>query len=619
MLALGIGCRQNVSKKDTNQTNNTVSPLTGYTFNSWVPGATLIGLSHVASSPNLDHQTLDDGVATLMRLNVKSAFFYLTPDFRSKYVQQDFGASNPQSLSELATLAPYRRAFAGFDNIILTCTADGFSSKDLNIRDHFLTDAEYAANKKEFFDFTTYLMKSYNGTKKRFILKNWEGDWLLLGGYDENADVPDARVSNFVRWLQSTQDGIAQARSSAETNSDVRVDFALEMNRLEIVRKGKRNTFLGSVIPLVPSDWVAYSSWETISNRGGPQDPDSIYKTVVADLNDIKQRSGRPLFVSEFGYVESGNSTLQAARTEAAIRGFKDAGIPLAFYWNTYESDYGVLRTDGKRTPNGAFNALAKEAMMEQVNESRYFSSPQATNVTAAYWQVLGRKPAGGEFDYWVKNKAASDASLIHKYFAESDEAMRVVAQTYQKYAGSEPDEGSKQYQRSVLANGGTISDIASALYSDHLNYNTKEQTTETPRVSIPAAPTAAPPTTQTEVTTNTGSGCVGSSLSPGHGLNTEQWLCSDDRRFLLSMQSDGNLVIYQGSKALWASNTGGSGATTAQFQNDGNFVIYAGSKAVWTANVGGKGAEKIVMQGDGNLLILKGDSLIWASHTGGH
>ena len=593
----------------TNQ-NKDVIGLTGYVFQPSIPSDSLIGVSHVGHEPSLDQQTLDAGIATLLRLNVKSVFFYLTPQYREKYLKQDFGASNPRTLTALADLAPYQRAFAPFDIIVLTCTTDSFSTEGISIRDHYLTDEEYAANRKEFFDLTTYLMKTYNGTKKRFILKNWEGDWLLLNGYDEDAVVPDSRVTNFVRWFRSTQEGIAQARSAAATASDVKVDFALEMNRIGIVQSGKRNTFLGSVVPQVPSDWVSYSAWETISNRSSqnPQDPQSLYTRIVADLNDIKRRARRPLFVSEFGYAESGELNMQANRVKAAVRGFKDAGIPLAFYWNTYEKPYGLFKIDGKKTPNGAFEELRKEAMIEQVNATSYFSSPQATNVTTAYWNVLGRKPAASEFGYWVKTSAASNPALIHKIFAQSPEALRIVAQTYKKYTGVDPSEGTKQSLRAQLEGGSTIYDVGAALYLDKIEG----------RLALPSpAPTAAPTPTPMQAQVPS-AGCVGSSLSPGKGLNVGQWLCSVDGRFLLSMQSDGNLVIYQGSAPIWASNTNGPGITSVQFQNDGNFVIYAGSRAVWATHTGGKGGQNISMQNDGNLVIYQGSAAIWASNTGG-
>jgi hypothetical protein len=593
---------QAISKDATSGSQGSGQNLSDYQFEASFPGGDLIGVSHVGHQGKLDRQTFDFGVASLLRLNIRSAFFYLTPEYRSKYAHQDFGNANPRTLTQLAALAPYQRAFAPFANIVLTCTTDSFSTIGLNIRDHYLTDAEYEANRKEFFDLTTYLMQTYKGTGKRFILKNWEGDWLILNGYDENADVPDSRVTNFVRWFRSTQEGIAQARNLAASSSDVKVDFALEMNRLETVQQGKRNTILGSVIPQVPSDWVAYSAWETISNRGKSQDPQAIYNTIVSDLADIKRRSGRPLFISEFGYPES-EPGMQGARVEAAVRAFKDAGIPLAFYWNVYEEPYGLFRLDGQRTPNEAFYSLRKEAMVAQVSDSNYFSSPEAMNVTAAYWLVLGRKPAWDEFSYWFKNPASKNAALIHRYFAQSEEADRLVEQTFQEYAGYSPDAATRRSLLDTLAGGKSIHDIASMLYLDKLEGRLVPVATPQPTA------TPQPPVPQ---------GCIGSVLRPGMSLKIGQWLCSTDGRFLLSMQRDGNLVIYQNDKPLWASNTGGADITSAEFQTDGNFVIYSGSRSIWSTKTGGTNANWLVMQNDGNLVMYLNGRAIWASNTGG-
>jgi len=78
-----------------------------------------------------------------------------------------------------------------------------------------------------------------------------------------------------------------------------------------------------------------------------------------------------------------------------------------------------------------------------------------------------------------------------------------------------------------------------------------------------------------------------------------------------LIMQKDGNLVLYgyqRGyEKALWASATNGSGANVAVFQCDGNLVVYNGTKAVWAASrtPGFQfGGNQLSVQMDGNLVI---------------
>jgi hypothetical protein len=82
-------------------------------------------------------------------------------------------------------------------------------------------------------------------------------------------------------------------------------------------------------------------------------------------------------------------------------------------------------------------------------------------------------------------------------------------------------------------------------------------------------------------------------------------------------MQGDGNLVLYTNAgRALWASNTVGSGQFVI-FQGDGNLVVYtADGHPVWASNTGGSGATSFVVQDDGNLVLYKSGGAVWASGT---
>ena len=83
----------------------------------------------------------------------------------------------------------------------------------------------------------------------------------------------------------------------------------------------------------------------------------------------------------------------------------------------------------------------------------------------------------------------------------------------------------------------------------------------------------------------------------------------SNSRRFVLVMQGDGNLVLYDryNLHALWASNTFGPGRVVT-LQSDGNLVIYSTSNGrvvpVWSSNTSGHTYDRLVMQDDGNLVI---------------
>ncbi len=93
------------------------------------------------------------------------------------------------------------------------------------------------------------------------------------------------------------------------------------------------------------------------------------------------------------------------------------------------------------------------------------------------------------------------------------------------------------------------------------------------------------------------GAGYFGDRLQGGQTLQPGQALLSPDHQFELVMQpADGNLVLYQGSKALWAAGVAGAGAYVAM-QTDGNFVVYNGGSAKWSSNTSGFPGSDIVLQ----------------------
>jgi hypothetical protein len=108
--------------------------------------------------------------------------------------------------------------------------------------------------------------------------------------------------------------------------------------------------------------------------------------------------------------------------------------------------------------------------------------------------------------------------------------------------------------------------------------------------------------------------------LTANHALATGQSLASCNGEYTLDMQGDGNLVLYQGGTALWASNTSGSAADEAIMQGDGNLVLYtsAGS-AVWASGTAGNAGADLVVQNDGNVVIYSASgAALWATGTNG-
>ncbi len=135
--------------------------------------------------------------------------------------------------------------------------------------------------------------------------------------------------------------------------------------------------------------------------------------------------------------------------------------------------------------------------------------------------------------------------------------------------------------------------------------------------------------------------------FKPGTKFAKDTKYYSEDKRYFLQFQSDGNLVVYKvvstrSANPVWNSRTNGRAASGCVFQQDGNLVLYDyNADPVWNAftdanNRNNAGPRRfaprgtvfvaqeqpyMVMQNDGNLVIYSGPypkrtSIIWATES---
>lgn len=107
--------------------------------------------------------------------------------------------------------------------------------------------------------------------------------------------------------------------------------------------------------------------------------------------------------------------------------------------------------------------------------------------------------------------------------------------------------------------------------------------------------------------------------LYPGQSLGVGNRLISNNDRYVLILQKDGNLVIYRVGTmpTIWSTGTHGRKVFSAVMQTDGNFVIYGSEGAIWSTDTDGNRVAWLVMQEDGNLVLYKPDgTAIWSSGT---
>lgn len=104
----------------------------------------------------------------------------------------------------------------------------------------------------------------------------------------------------------------------------------------------------------------------------------------------------------------------------------------------------------------------------------------------------------------------------------------------------------------------------------------------------------------------------AGDSLSKGQSIN------SNNGTYALTLQDDGNLVLSENGKAVWANGTNGSGTEKATLQDDGNFVTYNGdNQPTWASQTGGNSGARLTLQDDRNVVVYgSGDNVLWSSDT---
>jgi len=107
--------------------------------------------------------------------------------------------------------------------------------------------------------------------------------------------------------------------------------------------------------------------------------------------------------------------------------------------------------------------------------------------------------------------------------------------------------------------------------------------------------------------------------------LNAGQFVLQANR--FLELRADCQLILYSlvnGAPGLrlWDTNTAGAGTNCRlDFQSDGNLVLYNGSgHALWAAGTSGTSGAVFRIQSDGNMVIYNGAGLpLWTSQTPGN
>lgn len=201
-----------------------------------------------------------------------------------------------------------------------------------------LSDAHAQAEYQQVYDLTRHLISRYQNTGKAFLIGHWEGDWVLLEGYDYHGIPRERMIEGMTEWYRMRQKAVDDARNSLPGAKGVSVYHYAEVNLVEKALQGMA-TVASRVLPQVAVDAVSYSAYDATNYR--LEMPSRLHRHL--DFLWWNSRftgawpHGRPVFIGEFGL--GGNDRVEAGLSNlAAVRAAQAWGCPLVQFWSVYES-----------------------------------------------------------------------------------------------------------------------------------------------------------------------------------------------------------------------------------------------------------------------------------------
>jgi len=252
----------------------------------------------------------------------------------------------PTSLTGLAQTSYFQSLFSKpFSTYVMTTYSIGIpgGGDGTEYWLNGMTAAQKSAEQQSFYNLTKYLMTTYSGTGKTFMLENWEGDWALRDGAGNTGShngIPNAtNVQGMIDWFNAREAGIRQARAELGATSNVKVYGVVEVNRVLDAINSTEATVTNNVLPFTNVDFASYSSYDTQeSSTNFPQAVSYIASHLPASA--LNAKTTHSVYVGEFGEPEGQQTSTQVTATiNNVLNTVKADGMPYAIYWEIYSNE----------------------------------------------------------------------------------------------------------------------------------------------------------------------------------------------------------------------------------------------------------------------------------------
>jgi len=313
--------------------------------------ADVLGVTHVAGRYHLtDKDFLNEGADQILALRsrvIKVWFYGKRHEHPDSVYPYNSDWPKVESLAEGAQSPYFQKLFSKpFTTYILVVTALG---RQDNYWRNGVTQEQKQDEQRQFYELTRFLLKTYKGTGKTFVLQHWEGDWMIRGSVDEKIDPSPMAIQGMIDWLNARQAGVNQARK--ETGQDgVRMYHAAEVNRVvSSMRNGKINV-VNAVLPHTKLDLVSYSAWDSaLEHYQKPQVLREALDFIAANMADSNDFGNKNVYLGEFGIPENLYTLEQIQKAiPNSVQTALAWGCPYIVYWQLYCNE---LKDNKERPP----------------------------------------------------------------------------------------------------------------------------------------------------------------------------------------------------------------------------------------------------------------------------
>jgi hypothetical protein len=313
--------------------------------------ADVLGVTHVAGRYHLtDKDFLNEGADQILALRsrvIKVWFYGKRHEHPDSVYPYNSDWPKVESLVEGAQAPYFQKLFSKpFTTYILVVTALG---RQDNYWRNGVTQEQKQDEQRQFYELTRFLLKTYKGTGKTFVLQHWEGDWMIRGSVDEKIEPSPMAIQGMIDWLNARQAGVNQARK--ETGQDgVRVYHAAEVNRVVGSMKNGKVNVVNAVLPHTRLDLVSYSAWDSaLEHYQKPQVLREALDFIAANMADSNDFGNKNVYLGEFGIPENLYTLEQIQKAiPNSVQTALAWGCPYIVYWQLYCNE---LKDNKERPP----------------------------------------------------------------------------------------------------------------------------------------------------------------------------------------------------------------------------------------------------------------------------